>query len=87
MSQENVDTLRCPNDTLMAVVCLANVVGQGRVLINDIEIKERHVDDAPSLPCDRSPRLPAPRLQERSKVLHVLLRHRPRSIPQAQESA
>ena len=28
-----------------------------------------------------------PRLIERLQTLHVLLRHRPRSIPQAQESA
>src|SRR6478735_5944042 len=65
----------CPNHALATLKGLASVVGQGRVLIVDIGIEEGQVD-LPSSPCLQGPRLQGPCLQECSKVLHVLLRHR-----------
>ena len=49
--------------------------------------KRREADDDPFIQSPVSPRFRCERDSDGSHGLHVLLRHRPRSIPQAQESA
>src|SRR3954451_19694403 len=51
------------------------------------EASVHHEFDLGMRPIDRTEVAAAPRLVDRSDQVHVLLRHRPRSIPEAQESA
>ena len=50
-------------------------------------VEPREVDDDPFIQRPVTPRIRYERDSDGSRGLHVLLRHRPRSIPQAQESA
>jgi hypothetical protein len=69
-----------PDDALVPAVGLADVVGQVRVLVNDVGVEQGHIGIAPLRRINECSNVMEGLLQERSKTLHVLLRHRARSI-------
>jgi hypothetical protein len=66
--------LRRPDDPLVSAIRLLNMVGEVLVLVGDLRIEQRGIEFS------SAPGLRVQGFEQSSKVLDVLLRHRPRSI-------
>ena len=63
--------------SLVAAIRLAHVIGQDRVLVDDIGVEQREVDIArPPRLAERSKVLSVPGFDETTKVVRVPVRHR-----------